>query len=76
MGRDGLVSRPTNGAAGTITLSANTTLQFKNNTTTYVICATNSGGTAGKVYVYNSNGGGSVGTSSSATVAACITAGA
>jgi type IV pilus assembly protein PilA len=65
------------GAGGTIetgTVSPGTTLSFKNNGATYVLCATNSGGT-GTVYVYNSSAGGSVKTSTESTVAACITAG-
>ncbi|MEV6492469.1 prepilin-type N-terminal cleavage/methylation domain-containing protein [Actinoplanes sp. NPDC051633] len=65
----------TNGTAGTITLSSGTTLALKNNTSYYVICATNQGGTKDKVYVYNSQAGGSVKASGSTTVAACITAG-
>ena len=76
-GTDGKVTL-TRGAGSTessVNLSDGTTLQFKNNTTTYVICATNSNGTTGKVYVYNSNGG-SVKTSESSTVGACIAAGA
>jgi type IV pilus assembly protein PilA len=65
------------GAGGTIetaTVSPGTTLSFKNNGATYVLCGTNAGGT-GTVYVYNSSAGGSVKTSTETTVAACATAG-
>jgi type IV pilus assembly protein PilA len=63
------------GTAGVINLSDGTTIQLKNNGATYVICAENSGGTDGKVFVYNSDGG-SVKTSTETTLADCITAGA
>jgi type IV pilus assembly protein PilA len=60
------------GTDGTITLSDGTTLQLKNNTSSYVICATNSGGTKNKFYAYNSLNGGSVRASTATTMAACI----
>jgi type IV pilus assembly protein PilA len=60
-----------NGSAGTITVSANTTLQLKNKATYYVLCGTNSSG-SGKIYVYNSQNGGSVGASTQTTMANCI----
>ena len=63
------------GTTGTVNLSDATSMALKNNGATYVICASNSEGTSGKVYVYNSNGG-SVKTSGATTIAACITAGA
>jgi type IV pilus assembly protein PilA len=76
-GTAGKVTLPkqTNGNDGVVTLSDGTTFQLKNNivngAATYVLCATNSGG-SGKVYVYNSNGGGSVKASTSTTIANCI----
>jgi type IV pilus assembly protein PilA len=63
------------GTAGSVNLSDGTSMALDNKGLTYVICATNSNGTSGKVYVYNSNGG-SVKTSTATTVPACITAGA
>ena len=62
------------GNDGIVTLSDGTTFQFKNNTATYVVCATNSDG-SGKIYVYNSNGGGSVKASTQTSIANCITNG-
>jgi type IV pilus assembly protein PilA len=65
------------GAGGTIetaTVSPGTTISYKNNGATYVLCATNAGGT-GTVYVYNSSTGGSVKTSTKTTLADCVAAG-
>ena len=63
---------------GTVPLSAGTSFQYATRTSgsTYVICASNSGGTRNRVYVYNSANGGSVKASTATSVAACITAGA
>jgi type IV pilus assembly protein PilA len=44
----------------TITLSDKTLLAFVNKTTSYMICATNDGGTKDRWYVYDSSTGGSV----------------
>jgi type IV pilus assembly protein PilA len=66
----------TGGTAGTITLSKNTNFQYKNNGATYVVCAYNTDGNGvNKIYLYNSAGGGSVKTSTQATVALCISTG-
>jgi type IV pilus assembly protein PilA len=53
------------------TVSSGTRLSYKNNTSTYVLCATNSGG-GGKFYVYNSQTGGSVKESKQTTMAGCL----
>jgi type IV pilus assembly protein PilA len=60
---------PPAGTAGTITLSAGTTLTLFNVTATssYKICAHNSGGTKNKYYLYDSSVGGSVAAVTSAT---------
>ena len=63
----------TGGTAGTITVSDGTTIQLKNNSTSYVLCATNANGTKDKYYVYNSANGGSVKASTATTMAGCIT---
>jgi type IV pilus assembly protein PilA len=57
------------GTAGTITLSASTTLSLVSSTTTstYKICAKNSGGTKNKYYMYDSATGGSVSSVTSAS---------
>lgn len=65
----------TGGTDGVLTLSDGTSFALKNNTSTYVICALNTNGTTGKVYVYNSLNGGSVKASTTATVALCLAAG-
>ena len=69
------LTKQTGGTDGTITVSDGTTIQLKNNSTTYVICATNANGTKDKYYVYNSVNGGSVKASSQATMALCISTG-
>ncbi|MCU7725266.1 prepilin-type N-terminal cleavage/methylation domain-containing protein [Actinoplanes sp. KI2] len=73
---DGIVTKvtlpkQTNGNDGTVTLSDGTKFALKNNSTTYVICATNTGG-SNKIYVYTSNGGGSVKASTATTMASCL----
>ena len=66
----------TGGTAGTITLSSSTNFQYKNNTASYVVCAFNSSGNGDKkIYFYNSINGGSVKTSSQASIALCISTG-
>ncbi len=58
----------TNGADGTITVSDKTRLTYQilgADKSTYVICASNDGGTKDKVYVYKSANGGSVGVADS-----------
>ncbi|MBG0821117.1 prepilin-type N-terminal cleavage/methylation domain-containing protein [Planomonospora sp. ID91781] len=64
------------GATGTtaqvVTVSAGTTLKYKEVGTGYVICAMNSGGTKNTVYEYKSANGGSVKKSAQTTVDACI----
>ncbi len=50
----------TSTSSGRITLSAKTKMKYIGSATAYVLCAQNTGGTAEKVYVYNSKAGGSV----------------
>jgi type IV pilus assembly protein PilA len=69
------LTKQTGGTDATVTVSDGTTIQLDNQGLSYVICATNSNGTTGKVYVYNSAGGSSVKASTATTIAACITAG-
>src|SRR3954466_15758088 len=45
---------------GKVPLSNGTTFQYDLSGATYIICATNSGGTKNRIYVYNSQNGGSV----------------
>lgn len=68
------VAAQSGGNAATINLSEGTTFQYDLAATgaTYVACATNSKGSSGRVYIYNSNGGTGVKTSSQATIALCI----
>lgn len=58
--------------AQTATVSSGNTLDYKNNTASYVICGLNSSG--GTVYVYNSLTG-KTGPSTQTTLAACLTNG-
>jgi type IV pilus assembly protein PilA len=78
-GADGKIAVPAigTGTAGTITVSDGTSIQLKNNGTSYVICSTNANGTDKKFYVYNSSatGSGSVKASTAADMAACISTG-
>jgi type IV pilus assembly protein PilA len=60
----------TGGTAQTATVSAGTQMSYKNNTASYLLCATNSGGN--KIYIYNSQNGGSVVPSTQVSVALCI----
>ncbi len=62
----------TGGTAGTITVSDGTTIALDNQTSFYIICATNANGTTNKYYVYNSQSGGSVKASSATTMATCL----
>ncbi|GIE88083.1 type II secretion system protein [Actinoplanes regularis] len=56
------LAKQTNGVDGTITVSDKTKLTYLLNAdNSYTICAMNDGGTKGKVYVYKSASGGSVG---------------
>ncbi|MFG1925879.1 prepilin-type N-terminal cleavage/methylation domain-containing protein [Cryptosporangium sp. NPDC048952] len=64
----------TGGTPGVITVSAGNQLQFKNNSTSYVICGMNSDGKT--VYFYNSATSKSVAKSSKATIADCASTGA
>ncbi|HEX5202074.1 MAG TPA: prepilin-type N-terminal cleavage/methylation domain-containing protein [Actinoplanes sp.] len=68
------MTKQTNGNDGVVTLSSGTEFQFENNDATYVICATNADG-SGKIYVYNSDGGGSVKPSTQSSLADCISNG-
>lgn len=78
-GQNVIFGTTTTGTAGsggtteTATISPGNTLSFKNNTTTYVICATNSDG--GKIYVYNSLNAGSVKESTQSSLANCVSNG-
>ena len=80
-GTNGKVALPAigSGTAGVITVSDGTTIQFDNIavSTTYIICGTNSNGTTGKYYIYNSSaaGSGSVKPSTQITMALCISTG-
>ncbi|MEV6636007.1 prepilin-type N-terminal cleavage/methylation domain-containing protein [Actinoplanes sp. NPDC051470] len=59
------------GPAQTIALSDKTQLGYKNNGTSYLLCANNTGG-SGKWYLYNSANGGSVSSAAGAlTLATC-----
>ena len=59
------------GPAQTIALSDKTQLGYKNNGTSYLLCANNTGG-SGKWYLYNSANGGSVSSAPGAlTLATC-----
>jgi type IV pilus assembly protein PilA len=77
-GTNGKITLPAlGGTAGTVTLSSGTTMQIDNvSDASYVICATNSGGTSNRFYVYNSANGGSVKASTANTMATCISTGA
>jgi type IV pilus assembly protein PilA len=57
----------------TATVSKGNTLGFKNNTSSYVICARNTDG--GAIYVYNSSSGKSVVKSTSKDLATCLSSG-
>jgi type IV pilus assembly protein PilA len=64
----------TSPTTGTVTLSNGTAIQTKLATGggSYTICTSNTGGTKGKVYIYDSLKGGSVRASTQATVPLCI----
>jgi type IV pilus assembly protein PilA len=63
----------TGGTAGTATVSAGNVIQYKNNTSTYVLCAQNVDGQ--QIWVYNSSKGGSVAKSTQTTMALCLSTG-
>ena len=66
------------GGAASVNVSDGTLMGLANNSSTYIICARNTNGTGvgsiTKMYVYNSNGG-SVKTSTSTSMATCLTSG-
>ena len=64
------LAKKSGGTDQTITVSPGNTLQYKNNTSSYVICAQNDVGLL--IYVYNSSVGGSVKTSTQADLATCV----
>jgi type IV pilus assembly protein PilA len=68
------LTKQTNGTDGSISVSDGTTIQLKNNTLSYVICATNSNGTSGKYFLYNSSatGSSSVKASTATTMTNCL----
>jgi type IV pilus assembly protein PilA len=68
-GTTGTASGTSTSPGGWITLSDKTTLTFKPNGNTYLVCAMNTGG-SNKVYLYDSSVGGSVKTSNAA-IASC-----
>jgi type IV pilus assembly protein PilA len=61
------------GTTETATVSAGNELSYDNNTATYVICAQNADGKT--IYLYNSQKGGAVTTSTQATLALCASTG-
>jgi type IV pilus assembly protein PilA len=61
------------GTTGTATVSAGNVIQYKNNVSTYVLCAQNVDGQ--QIWVYNSSKGGSVAKSTQATMALCLSTG-
>jgi type IV pilus assembly protein PilA len=70
--KDGSATQTT-GQAGWVTLSDKTMLTYiANGTTAYLVCATNTGGTDKKVYVYDSAKGGSVAAVDAGDIKDCV----